>query len=150
MATIPYCGRVTIPLWISLNFIGLFHLWISLNSRNYCLFKAWSLSKICLDRRVRVMDRSPVIRQNGKSQNGYFKKTEHGKFPVKRAFLTSETGVRNFCFGENLTCYIFLKNPFWDSSFCFISDEITRFQFKVASHIGTIQFICRAIQMIAF
>ena len=47
------------------------------------------------------MDRSSVIRQNGESQNGYFKKTEHGKFFEKRTFLTPDTGVRNFCFSEN-------------------------------------------------
>ena len=32
--------------------------------------------------------------------------------------------ARNVCFLENLACFVFLKHPFWDSPFCFITDEI--------------------------
>ena len=32
--------------------------------------------------------------------------------------------VRNVRFSENLACFDFLKNPFWDSPFCLITDEV--------------------------
>ena len=32
-------------------------------------------------------------------------------------------GVRNVLFSENLTCFVFLKHPFWDSPFCLITNE---------------------------
>ena len=71
-----------------------------------------------------------VIRQKDESQNGCFKKTKHVKFSEKRTFLTpwytlvrAYLGVRNTRFSENLTCFIFLKHPFWDSPFCFITDD---------------------------
>ena len=33
-------------------------------------------------------------------------------------------GVRNVRFSENLTCFVFLKHPFWDSPFCLITDDL--------------------------
>ena len=39
----------------------------------------------------------------------------------KRTFLTP---CRNVRFSENLGCFVFLKQPFWDSPFCLITDEI--------------------------
>ena len=33
-------------------------------------------------------------------------------------------GVKNVHFSENLTCFVFLKHPFWDSPFCLITDEL--------------------------
>ena len=33
--------------------------------------------------------------------------------------------VRNFRFLENLTCFVFLKHPFWDSPFCLITDYLS-------------------------
>ena len=32
-------------------------------------------------------------------------------------------GVINFRFSENLVCFVFLKQPFWDSPFCLITDS---------------------------
>ena len=32
--------------------------------------------------------------------------------------------VRNVCFSEILTCSVFLKQPFWDSLFCLITDDL--------------------------
>ena len=32
-------------------------------------------------------------------------------------------GVRNICFLENLACFVFLKHPFWDSTFGLITDD---------------------------
>ena len=38
-------------------------------------------------------------------------------------------GLRNIRFWENLTCFVLLKDPFWDSSFCLITDEIQELSF---------------------
>ena len=49
--------------------------------------------------------------------------------------------VRNVCFSEILACFAFLKHPFWDSPFCFITDVL-----RAAStlHIGLVSlfFTC--------
>ena len=64
---------------------------------------------------------SSVIRRNGESQSGCFKKTKHVKLPEKRTFLTprSQTyvcvsGGKKRSFFGNLKCFVFLKHPFWD------------------------------------
>ena len=86
---------------------------------------------------------SLVIRQKGKSQIGYFKKTKLAKFSEIRTFLTPwyadvrvcirvhictcvYQGIRNVRFSENLACYVFLKQPSWDSPFCLITDELRK------------------------
>ena len=83
-----------------------------------------------------------VIRQMGESQNGCFKKTKHIKFSDKRTFLTrwyaAYQGVRNFCFSENLTCLVFLKNPFWDSRFYYITDDFS----QESSQLAIVTLIC--------
>ena len=33
-------------------------------------------------------------------------------------------GIRNVCFLKNLTWFVFLKQPFWDSPFCRITEEV--------------------------
>ena len=35
-------------------------------------------------------------------------------------------GVKNDCFSKNLTSFVFLKHPFWDSVFCLITDAIVK------------------------
>ena len=35
-------------------------------------------------------------------------------------------GLRNVRFTENLTCFVFLKHPFWYSPFCLITDDLYR------------------------
>ena len=63
--------------------------------------------------------------QKGESQNGCFKKTKHAKFSEKRTILNPwDAHVRNICFSENLARFVFLKNPFWDSPFCLITDVV--------------------------
>ena len=37
--------------------------------------------------------------------------------PVIRTRLCAYQGVRNVRFSENLVCFVFFKQPFWDSSF---------------------------------
>ena len=81
----------------------------------------------------RKQDNSLVIRQKSESQNGCFKKTKPAKFPKNKHFspppLTrtrtcSYEVVRNVCFSENLTCFVFLKYQFWDLLFCLITDDL--------------------------
>ena len=60
-----------------------------------------------------------IIRQKGKSQNGFYKKTKHAKFSEKRTFFTplirtracAYQGVRNVCFSEHLSCLVFFVTP---------------------------------------
>ena len=80
----------------------------------------FSMPQIVLWRPLRHRKTS-IIRQNGKSQNGCFKKTKHVKFSGKRTFLTP--WYKHVRFSENLACFVFLKHPFWDSPFCLIIDE---------------------------
>ena len=65
---------------------------------------------------------SSVIRQKGESQNRCFKKTKRAKFSEKRTFLPpppplirtrtcAYQGVRNACFSENLSCFVFFETP---------------------------------------
>ena len=51
---------------------------------------------------------SSVISQKGESQG------------VKNTYQ----GVKNIRFLENMTCFVFLKHPFWDLPFCYITDEV--------------------------
>ena len=49
------------------------------------------------------------------------------KIPYLKALVRRQCayqGVRNVCFPENLACFVFLKHPFWDSPFCFITDAL--------------------------
>ena len=67
----------------------------------------------------------------GESQNGCFKKTK-AKFSKKNEHLllpdthkyVCVSGGKKCSFSENLACLVFLKNPFWDSTFCLITDDI--------------------------
>ena len=80
-----------------------------------------------------------VIRQKGKSQKERFKKTKHDKFSEKQTVLTPLTrtrtcayqGVRNVRSSENVSCFAFLKHPFWDSPFCLITDEMELLFFSI-------------------
>ena len=51
-----------------------------------------------------------------------FRKTNIS-YPLISTRTCAYQGVRNVCFSENLTCFVFLKHPFWDSHFCLINDE---------------------------
>ena len=78
-----------------------------------------------------------VIRQKGKSQNRWFKKTKLAKFPKKQT---------NVCFSGNLACFVFLKHAFWDSPFCLITGEI-----KVINVTSTrSRFTCWKTKMCSF
>ena len=52
-----------------------------------------------------------------------FRKTNIS-YSLIRTLRCAYQGVRNVCFSENLMCFVFLKHPFWDSSFCFITVDI--------------------------
>ena len=42
-----------------------------------------------------------------------------------KAHTCASSGVRNVRFSENLTCFVFMKHPFWDSLFCLITDDFS-------------------------
>ena len=63
-----------------------------------------------------------VIRQKGESQNECFKKTKHTKIFEKWTFFTPI--YAHVVLFENLACFVFLKNPFSDSLFCLITDDL--------------------------
>ena len=50
-----------------------------------------------------------------------FRKTNIS-YPLIRTRTCAYQGVRNVCFSENLTCFVFLEHPFWDLPFCLITD----------------------------
>ena len=52
-----------------------------------------------------------------------FPKNEH-LLPLIRTRTYAYQGIRNVRFSENLTCFVFLKHPFWDSPFCLITDKL--------------------------
>ena len=43
--------------------------------------------------------------------------------PLMRTRTCAYQGVRNVRFSENLACFVFLKHPLWNSTFCRITDE---------------------------
>ena len=51
-----------------------------------------------------------------------FPKNEHSFPPDRHTYVS---GSKKCCFfSENLACYVFLKHPFWDPPFYFITDDI--------------------------
>ena len=82
------------------------------------------------------------IRLYGKSANlktSVSRKQSTPNFPKNEHFLPPDThtcayqGVRNLRFLENLACFVFLKHPFWDLSFCLITHEL--WQYKIMKHL---------------
>ena len=64
-----------------------------------------------------------VFQENKAAQ--IFRKTNIS-YPLIRTCSGAYQGVRNVRFLENLTCFVFLKHPFWDWPFCLITDELVR------------------------
>ena len=56
-------------------------------------------------------------------------------YPLIRTRTCTYQGVRNICFSENLACFVFLKHPFWDSSFCLITDDFCQTIFEIILNI---------------
>ena len=50
-----------------------------------------------------------------------FRKTSIS-YPLIGTRMCAYQGVRNVRFSGNLMCFVFLKDPFWDSHFCLITD----------------------------
>ena len=46
-------------------------------------------------------------------------------YPLIQTRTFAYQGVRNVCFSENLTCFVFLEHLFWDWPFCLITNEIS-------------------------
>ena len=53
-----------------------------------------------------------------------FRKTKISYHFLRTRMRAYHQRVRNFRFSENLTCFVFLKHPFWDWPFCLITDEL--------------------------
>ena len=51
-----------------------------------------------------------------------FPKNEHF-LPPDRQCTCARQRLRNVCFSGNLACFVFLKDPFWDSPFWLITDD---------------------------
>ena len=45
-------------------------------------------------------------------------------YPLIRTRTCVYQGVKNVCPSDNLTCFVSLKHPLWDSPFCPITDEL--------------------------
>ena len=45
-------------------------------------------------------------------------------YPLIHTHTCAYQGVRNVCFSENLSCFVFLKHSFWDSPFCLITNHL--------------------------
>ena len=115
-----------------------------------------SLAILCIQTFDKMNIRnSSVIWQKSKSQNGYFKKTKHTKFSEKtnisysqiRARTCAYQAVRNVRFLENFACFVFcfvfLKHPFWDLPFCFITDQLFYYFHRALKFKKTLQyFVC--------
>ena len=74
--------------------------------------------------------KSLVTRQKVESQNGCYKKSKHAKFSDNkensgtRACAYQEVKRQKF-FGKFGALFFFLQPPFWGSSFCLVTNEIT-------------------------
>ena len=119
-----YCTHFSCVFNIDSEHVFVFDSQISYICRDTVrIFHIWKITNL-----VSLIDRSSVVRQKGESQNGCFKKTKHVKFSEKRTFLTPwyahVTGGKKYSFFWKLTCFVFLKHPFWDTPFCLITDEL--------------------------
>ena len=57
-------------------------------------------------------------------------------------FTCAYQGLRSIRFSENLACFVFLNNPFWDSSFCLITDALW-----YKSHMWNTTFFMRNVKL---
>ena len=55
-----------------------------------------------------------------------FRKTNISYSLIRTSTCTYQV-VRNVRFSENLTCFVFLKHPLWDSPLCLITDDLSLF-----------------------
>ena len=57
---------------------------------------------------------------------GVSRKQSMSNFPQNEHFLPPDTHERGkkYLFFANLSCFVFLKQPFWDSHFCLITDDL--------------------------
>ena len=74
--------------------------------------------KISKDKDKRANLKTGVLR---KQRAPNFRKTSIS-YSLIRTRTCAYQGVRDVRFSENLACFVFLKQPFSDSPFCFITD----------------------------
>ena len=46
------------------------------------------------------------------------------KIKMHKMIIFAYQELKNVRFSENLTCFLFLKHPFWDLPFCLITEEL--------------------------
>ena len=74
--------------------------------------------------------------------NQIFRKT-NVSLSLIRTRTCAYQGVRNVPFSENLLSFVFLKDPFWDSPFCLITDELKINEvLRTQNCINILQIIC--------
>ena len=83
----------------------------------------WRTSNICIAGNKAKGRISKRVFQEKARQ--IFRKTNIS-YPLIRTRTCVYQGVRNVRFSENLACFVFLKHPFWDSPFCFLTDDIMK------------------------
>ena len=95
-------------------------LWLVL--MNYEKLYLWLLRNLYIKNKAKGRISKQVFQENEARQ--IFRKTNIS-YPLTGTFTCAYQVVRNVCFSENLTCFVFLKHPFRDSPFCFITDSYT-------------------------
>ena len=71
---------------------------------------------------IRLIHKSPLIRQKGESQNEFYRKTQHAKVSEKR--IVRIRGWEMFVFLKIWGVFCFLVTPALRSSFYLITDEL--------------------------
>ena len=92
--------------------------------KSLTLFKAAILAR-CFEKKT-----SKIVGNKAKVwiSNRVFQENKVGQIFRKTNIYTFLTTlyqrVKNVRFSENLTCFVFLKHTFWDSTFCLITNKI--------------------------
>ena len=98
---------------------------VFMGSMYFTCVKDGFLEIYIVDNKTKRWIRKRVFQKNKACQN--FRKTNIF-YPLIRTGTYAYQRVRNVRFSENLACFIFLKHPFWDSPFWFITDDISPFE----------------------
>ena len=61
---------------------------------------------------------------------------------LRNTYVCVSGGKRCSFFSENSTCFVFLKHPFWDSPFCFITNELLSEFHQVVKNMHLLVSFC--------
>ena len=110
--------------------------WKTMAWNNVKIFFYISMLKHIVGNKAKRQISKRVFQENKARQ--FFRKTNIS-YPLIRIRTRTYQGVRNVRFSENLTFFVFLKHPFWDSPFCLITDENV-FALCTLTHFHLINF----------